>query len=134
MNARLYRVILPVRDVNVAARFYGAIFADPGRRISPGRHYFDCGGTILACLDPARDGEEVEFRPNPEWVYFAVADLEAALAAVRAAGGRPPPGDIHGEPAFEIVTRPWGERSFYAQDPFGNPICFVDQKTLFTGE
>ncbi len=25
------------------------------------------------------------------------------------------------------------ERSFYAQDPFGNKICFVDQSTLFTG-
>jgi len=31
------------------------------------------------------------------------------------------------------VERPWGERSFYAVDPFGNPLCFVDQKTLFTG-
>jgi hypothetical protein len=34
-----------------------------------------------------------------------------------------------------IETRPWGERSFYATDPFGNPICnpicFVDSRTLF---
>jgi uncharacterized glyoxalase superfamily protein PhnB len=33
-----------------------------------------------------------------------------------------------------IETRPWGERSFYARDPFGNPICFVDEKTVFTGK
>ncbi len=26
-----------------------------------------------------------------------------------------------------------GERSFYLQDPFGNPLCMVDQNTLFTG-
>ena len=33
----------------------------------------------------------------------------------------------------EIAERPWGERSFYAHDPFGNPVCFVDERTLFTG-
>ena len=32
-----------------------------------------------------------------------------------------------------IVTQPWGERSFYAEDPFGNKLCFVDRSTLFTG-
>ena len=26
-----------------------------------------------------------------------------------------------------------GERSFYARDPFGNGLCFVDENTLFTG-
>ncbi len=26
-----------------------------------------------------------------------------------------------------------GERLFYARDPFDNPICFVDEKTVFTG-
>jgi hypothetical protein len=31
-----------------------------------------------------------------------------------------------------IEIRPWGERSFYATDPFGKPICFVDSMTLFT--
>lgn len=133
MTPHLYRVIVPVRDVDAAARFYGAIFGDPGRRISPGRHYFNCGGTILACLDPARDGEEVQFRPNPEWFYFAVEDIEATYAAVKQAGATPA-GDVHGGAGFEIVKRPWGERSFYAYDPFGNPICFVDRTTIFTGE
>ena len=33
----------------------------------------------------------------------------------------------------EIAERPWGERSFYATDPFGNKICFVDRATMFTG-
>ena len=32
-----------------------------------------------------------------------------------------------------IVTRPWGERSFYVNDPSGNGLCFVDETTLFTG-
>jgi len=33
----------------------------------------------------------------------------------------------------EIEEMPWGETLFYANDPFGNPICFVDEKTVFAG-
>jgi len=32
-----------------------------------------------------------------------------------------------------IEAMPWGERLFYATDPWGNPICFVDSVTVFTG-
>jgi hypothetical protein len=39
-----------------------------------------------------------------------------------------------GLPMGEIAMRPWGERSFYMADPFGNPLCFVDERTLFTGQ
>ncbi len=43
-------------------------------------------------------------------------------------------GDVHGASAGEVVRRPWGERSFYAYDPWGNGLCFVDENTLFTGK
>jgi hypothetical protein len=33
----------------------------------------------------------------------------------------------------EVALRPWGERSFYADDPFGNPLCLVDAGTVFSG-
>jgi hypothetical protein len=36
-------------------------------------------------------------------------------------------------PLGEIAERPWGERSFYASDPFGNPLCFVSRESVFTG-
>jgi len=36
--------------------------------------------------------------------------------------------------AGEIVKRPWGELSFYVEDPWGNGLCFVDETTLFTGK
>jgi hypothetical protein len=42
-------------------------------------------------------------------------------------------GVVHGEPAGSIVVRPWGERSFYVVDPYGNELCFVDASTIFTG-
>lgn len=133
MRPKLFRVILPVSDVERAARFYAAVLGAPGMRISPGRHYFDCAGVILACFDPRADGDGYDPQPNPEWLYFAVDDLEATYEACREAGATPSPGDVHGDPAGEIATRPWGETSFYAEDPFGNKLCFVDRRTLFTG-
>jgi catechol 2,3-dioxygenase-like lactoylglutathione lyase family enzyme len=125
MPPRLYRVILPVADIERAAAFYGALLGMHGRRVSPGRHYFDCSGTILACYDPHADGDSFDARPNLGHVYFAVADLDATFARAKSAGCS----------ALDnwIRIQPWGERSFYAQDPFGNPLCFVDQTTLFTG-
>ena len=41
--------------------------------------------------------------------------------------------ELHGAASGDIVVRPWGERSFYVQDPWDNGLCFVDQNTLFTG-
>jgi predicted enzyme related to lactoylglutathione lyase len=124
MAPRLYRVILPVSDIARAEQFYGQVLGVAGERVSPGRHYFDCGGTILACYDARADGDEIEARPNPDHIYFAVADLEEAFGRAREAGCL--------ELEEKIETRAWGERSFYALDPFGNPICFVDEQTLFT--
>ena len=123
--AKLYRVVLPVTDIEGAAVFYGSLLGQSGRRVSAGRHYFDCEGVILACFDPRADGDNFEARPNPDHIYFSVADIEATFERAR------------GLPCQQIEsrikTRPWGERSFYAKDPFGNPICLVDEKTVFTG-
>jgi uncharacterized glyoxalase superfamily protein PhnB len=124
-SARLFRVILPVTGIDDAAVFYSAVLEQPGRRISPGRHYFGCGGVILECFDPRADGDAWDARPNPDHVYFAVDDLDAYYRRVSAL----PNGSI----LRPIETQPWGERSFYCTDPFGNKLCFVDQSTTFTG-
>ena len=118
----LFRIIVPVADLARAASFYEALLAVPGERVSGGRLYFDCAGTILACVVPAAGAE---LRPNPDHLYFAVADLEACFARAQDAGCS------WLEDA--IASRAWGERSFYARDPFGNPISFVDRNTLSTG-
>jgi uncharacterized glyoxalase superfamily protein PhnB len=124
--ASLFRVILPVTDIDAAAAFYGELLEQPGRRVSPGRHYFDCGGVILACFDPRRDGDGFDAKPNPDHLYFAVKDVDHVFEKAHGLGCL--------EIEIEIKLRPWGERSFYAKDPFGNPICFVDERTIFTGE
>lgn len=124
---RLYRIILPVPDIEAASAFYASVLGIAGQRISPGRHYFDCGGTILACYDPVADGdgEQGGWRFHPfQYVYIAVSNLEEVAARVEAAGGTIEQG---------IETYPWGERMFHARDPFGSLVSLVDETTLFTG-
>jgi catechol 2,3-dioxygenase-like lactoylglutathione lyase family enzyme len=129
---RLFRVILPVGDIDRAAEFYAGVLGSPGRRVSPGRHYFDCEGVILALYDPRRDGDGYDATPLPEPVYFAVRDIEATFARCRREGALFPPEMIPDVgPIGEIATRPWGERSFYVRDPFGNQLCFVSEETVF---
>ena len=132
-GVRIFRVIMPVGDIERAARFYGSLLGQAGMRVSHGRHYFDCGGVILALYDPRADGDSTEPRPNFDHVYFAVPDLEAVHDRAKAVGGIADEVGDGNLPMGEIARRPWGERSFYMHDPFGNPLCFVDDKTLFTG-
>jgi predicted enzyme related to lactoylglutathione lyase len=133
MAVRIFRVIMPVTDIARAAAFYGSLLDQTGFRVSNGRHYFDCGGVILAAYDPRADGDSAEPRPNFDHVYFAVPDLEAVHDRAKSVGG------LSGEvgdgnlPMGQIARRPWGERSFYMRDPFGNKLCFVDETTVFKG-
>ncbi len=122
---KLFRVIVPVTDIDRAARFYAGLLGIPGTRVTPGRHYFDCDGTILACFDPRADSDDFDLGPNPDHLYFAVSDLESAYARAT---------ELRAEILSPIAARPWGERSFYARDPFGNKLCFVDRSTVFLGK
>jgi len=133
-SARLYRVILPVDSLDDAVRFYAALLDDAGMRISPGRHYFRCGEVTLAVYDPAADGDARTPRPNFDHVYFAVDDLETVFARAQRLGTLSKEVGDGGLPMGEIACRPWGERSFYVQDSFGNPLCFVDAASIFTGK
>lgn len=75
-------------------------------------------------------------RPAPtEAVYLATDGLEAVYARAKRLNCLSPE-LIHNDPenpSGQIVVRPWGERSFYVDDPAGNALCFVDDRTLFTG-
>ena len=129
---KLFRIILQVSDLDKAAEFYSTLLADEGRRIPrASRHYFDCGPMILALVDVTAGGEAA--KPLPDYIYFAVNNLEDVYARARELGCLSTD-DVHGASAGEIVKRPWGERSFYVEDPWGNGLCFVDETTLFTGK
>lgn len=124
---RIFRITLHVRDIDKAAIFYSGLLGIEGRPIRGGRCYFDCGSVILALLDTGSDAG-----PAPGDLYFSVTDLEAIHARARKLGCLSSE-LVHDEPGGEIVVRPWGERSFYVLDPYGNELCFVDAGTLFTG-
>ena len=127
---RIFRVTIQVSDLEAAVAFYSKLLGVKGRRIHGARSYFDCGAVILAVLDPS--GGRSRAKPTPDYVYFSVKDLgkvHARARRLRCLSAE----DVHGESGGDIVARPWGERSFYAQDPFGNLLCFVDAKTVFRG-
>ena len=133
MVPKLFRIALQVSNLDQAAAFYAKLLDDPGTRIPRGsRHYFDCGPVILALVDVAKGAGEKP-QPTPDYIYFAVHNLEEVYERAKAlnclAKDR-----FHDQNAGEIVKRPWGELSFYAEDPWGNGLCFVDEKTLFTGK
>ncbi len=125
---KLFRLILQVTDLDKATDFYSELLGTEGRRIHGARHYFDCGPMILALVDTTAGGA----KPNPDYIYFSVDELENIHARAQKLACLSK-GEVHEESAGAIVTRPWGERSFYAEDPFGNLLCFVDEKTIFTG-
>lgn len=128
MKVNLFRVILPVEDIGIATEFYAAVLGDPGKRVSDGRHYFGDGktGAILACYDPRADGDQIGggwYHHPLQYLYFSVENLEASRNACKEAGA---------SEITSIDSMPWGETMFYALDPFGNPISFVQAGTEFT--
>lgn len=132
---RVYRIILSVSDTDRAAEFYGTLLATEARHVGPDRVYLDCGPVILALVKTADGTSPEKGRSNFDNVYFATSELERVHERAKQLNCRMA-GAIHDmpdQPLGEIVVRPWGERSFYVEDPFGNPLCFVDETTVFTG-
>jgi catechol-2,3-dioxygenase len=129
-HPKLFRVMLEVAGLDRAAEFYSKLLGFPGRPQMGARVYFDCGPVILALVDVAAGGAEP--KPNSTDVYFSTPDLESVHQRAQQLGCLSKK-QIHGASAGEIAVRPWRERSFYVHDLWGNGLCFVDSKTLFTG-
>lgn len=133
-SPRVFRLLLGARDLEAARAFYEALLGTQGRKVADGRYYFDCGSVILGVLDYSGPRES-EISVPTEAVYFSSNELEAVHSRARTLGCLST-GDLHGDaeqPLGEIRVRPWGESSFYAADPTGNALCFVDASTMFTG-
>jgi len=133
-SPRIFRVLLPAHDLARAVRFYETLLGTAGRPVADGRVYFDCGSVILGVLDYSSSSRET-LPGRTEAIYFAVRDLDQIHARAKKLGCLSPE-LLHGDPEGpmgEIRVRPWGERSFYVDDPSGNSVCFVDEETLFTG-
>jgi len=126
---KLFRATLEVGDLEAATQLYQQLLGIDGTRHPGARHYFDCDGVIVAVIDVSQGG--LTPTPGAKSLSFAVDDIDAiheraARLDVLA------PYQVHGEPAGEVSERPWGERSFYIVDPWGNDLCFCQDGTLFT--
>jgi catechol 2,3-dioxygenase-like lactoylglutathione lyase family enzyme len=119
---RLHRILLPVRDIDAASTFYGAVFGSPGERVAVNRHYFDGGGVVVGLVDPL---QKPDLEPLSEIVYFS---MDEPLETVRDTWVR-----RGGEVEQDIRTQDWGETSFYGSDPWGNHLCFIAAGTEFSG-
>ena len=125
----LFRIPLEVSDLEAATELYRDLFGIAGTRHPGARHYFDCDGVIVALLDVSQGG--LTPTPGPKSLSFAVDDVEAIHERASQLGVLAPY-QVHGEPAGAVRERPWGERSFYVVDPWGNDLCFCQDGTLFT--
>lgn len=126
---KIFRITIEVANLDQAAAFYSKLLDDPGKRHPGARHYFDCGGVILAVIDPTQGGTTPT--PGPKSIYFAVKDLDAVHARAKKLKALAKY-EVHGAPAGDVVERPWGERSFYVVDAWGNDLCFCEEGTLYT--
>jgi catechol 2,3-dioxygenase-like lactoylglutathione lyase family enzyme len=125
----LFRVTLEVGNLEEGATFYAKLLGIEGQPHPGARHYFDCGGVILAVLDPTQGG--LSPTPGPKSLYFSVRDVDAVYARASELNALAPY-QVHGESAGSVIRRPWGERSFYVVDAWGNDLCFVEDGSLYT--
>ncbi|MDX1379385.1 MAG: VOC family protein [Anaerolineales bacterium] len=125
----LFRLDIQVGNLDEAETFYEALLGTGGQRHAGARIYFEAGEVTLQIVDVSHE-QVSQPRPLPKALYFEVEDLEAvfARASVLTCLSRD---SVHGEPGGEIRVRPWGERSFYAEDPWHNPLCFVESGTIY---
>jgi|SRR5579862_2544023 len=118
-----------VGDLESAISFYSRLLGVKGRKQAGSRCYFDCGPVTLQVLDVSSVRVP---HPAAKALYFTVNNLEAAFeraAALKCLSRE----DVHDAPGSGIVVRPWGERSFYVEDPWSNPLCFVEEGTVYAG-
>lgn len=126
---RLFRLNIEVGDLKSAVSFYTKLLGIQGRHQAGSRCYFDCGSVTLQVLDVS--SVRVPHHAAKA-LYFTVNDLEAAYERARDLQCLSSE-EVHDAPGGGIVVRPWGERSFYAEDPWKNPLCFVEEGTVYAG-
>jgi catechol 2,3-dioxygenase-like lactoylglutathione lyase family enzyme len=101
---QFFRLSVEVGNLEGGLEFYSRLLGLQGRKQPGSRCYFDCGPVTLSVLDVSSSGTP---HPAAKALYFT--------------------------PGGGIVVRPWGERSFYVVDPWKNPLCFVEEGTVYTG-
>jgi hypothetical protein len=125
----LFRLNIEVGNLNKAAEFYAKLLGTPGRVQAGSRVYFTCGAVTLQVVDVSTVRQP---HTAANALSFLVNDLDAVFdraKTLRCLSRE----DVHGAPAGAMAVRPWGERSFFVDDPWDNPLCFVEAGTVYPG-
>jgi predicted enzyme related to lactoylglutathione lyase len=126
---QFFRMNIEVGNLQTAIDFYTKLLAIQGRKQPGARVYFEAGPVTLQVVDVSSVGKP---HVAAKALYFTVKDLDTAFERAKELGCLSRE-SVHDAPGGGIVVRPWGERSFYAEDPWGNPLCFVEAGTVYTG-
>jgi len=125
----LFRINVEVGSLDQAADFYSKLFGIEGRKQAGSPCYYSCGPVTLQVVDVSSVRKP---HPAAKALYFTVRNLDAVFARAQALGCTSGE-DVHGASGGVISVRPWGERSFYAEDRWQNPLCFVEAGTIYPG-
>lgn len=126
---QFFRLNVETGNLDAAIAFYRKLLDMQGRKQPGARCYFECGPVTLSVLDVSSVGPP---HPAAKALYFTVKNLDAAFERAQELGCLSQE-NVHDAPGGGIVVRPWGERSFYAKDPWNNPLCFVEEGTVYSG-
>src|SRR6478672_10506494 len=125
----LFRINVEVGDLDKAVDFYNKLFGTNGRKQAGSRFYLTCGAVTLQVVDVSSVGAP---HPAAKALYFLVNDLDTVFERAKSLACLSKE-NVHGTPGGAISVRPWGERSFYAEDQWNNPLCFVEAGTVYPG-
>jgi len=126
---QFFRLNIEVGDLAAAIAFYSKLLGIEGRKQAGSRCYFECGPVTLQVVDVTQSHKP---HAAAKALYFTVHDLEAVFERAKELGCLARE-EVHDAPGGGIAVRPWGERSFYCEDPWKNPLCFVEAGTVHTG-
>jgi catechol 2,3-dioxygenase-like lactoylglutathione lyase family enzyme len=123
---QLFRLNIEVGDLAAARHFYGTLLGVQSRGQAGNRFYINAGAVALQVVGVPSP------HVAPKALYFATANLDAVHATAASLNALSKE-LVHGLTGGDISVKPWGERSFYADDPWGNPLCFVEAGTEYVG-
>ena len=123
---QFFRLNIEVGNLDQAIDFYSKLLDLQGRKQPGSRVYYNAGAVTLQVVQVQQPHTAAKA------LYFTLKDLDAAFERAKELGCLSQE-TVHDAPGGGIVVRPWGERSFYAEDPWKNPLCFVEEGTVYTG-
>lgn len=126
---QLFRITAEVTNVDKAKAFYEELLGIKGRKLPGSQVHFQCGAVVLQVLDVSASGPS---HPSAKAIYFSVPNLDVVHKRAKKLKCLSLE-MVHEKPGGAILVRPTGERSFYADDPWFNALCFVEAETDHNG-